>query len=328
MDLRIAVQDLAARHRLDGEGYRRLRQLAGLDAPPPSLQRWTPVGIGALAAALVGLGLVFWVAANWAALGRFGQFAVLEALVVAGGVAAWLRPGVQRAALALLALLGTGALWAFFGQTYQTGADAWQLFALWAALMLPLALAVRSDIVWAPWAVVAVTGIALWMQTHTAHRWRFEAQDLRPQLVGWAAALLIVGGLSAAGRRWTGAGLWSLRTAVVLAAAVITGTALGGLFQARVGLQYPLGLLVLVAVAAGFASRRAFDLFGLSALVLALNGALVAGLARWLFADGSRGAGDPIGRTLLIGLVAAGLLAASVSWVLALARARRAQGIA
>ena len=40
--------------------------------------------------------------------------------------------------MGLLAMLGMGALFAYFGQTYQTGADPWQLFALWAALSLPL----------------------------------------------------------------------------------------------------------------------------------------------------------------------------------------------
>ena len=45
------------------------------------------------------------------------------------------------ALLGLLALLGIGGLFAYFGQTHQTGADPWQLFALWAALVLPLRLA-------------------------------------------------------------------------------------------------------------------------------------------------------------------------------------------
>ena len=79
--------------------------------------------------------------------------------------AAW-RPAA-RAPLALLALLGIGGLFAYFGQTYQTGADPWQLFAWWAALALPLCLGVRSDVLWAPWAAVAVGAISLWVHAHT-----------------------------------------------------------------------------------------------------------------------------------------------------------------
>jgi Predicted membrane protein (DUF2157) len=326
MDHRIAVQQLAASHQLDRLRYRQLLALAGLQAQPAAVLRWGPRVTGVLGATLLGLGLVFWIAANWDTLGRFGQFALLQAVLLASGVAAWLRSGLQRAAAALLTVLATGALWGFFGQTYQTGADAWTLFALWAALVLPLALAVRSDVVWVPWAAVAMTAVALWMQTHTAHRWRFEGQDLQPQLIGWAAALLVVGGLSVPARHFTGAGPWSLRCAVVLASAVLGGTALGGLFQVSVGPQYPLGLLVLLALAAGLASRRAFDLFGLSALTLAINVLLVAGLARWLFMPDVAGDGDPTPRLLLIGLAAAALLAFSVSRLLALARRRRDPG--
>jgi hypothetical protein len=326
METRVALFQLAARHGLDGPETARLLALAGLDDEPAGLTRGLARATAVLAAVLLGLGLVFWVAANWALLGRWGQFVLLQGFVLGTALAAWARPGAARAPLALLALLGTGALFAYFGQTYQTGADAWQLFAWWAALTLPLALAVRHDIVWAPWSLVAMTAVALWMQTHTAHRWRFEPQDLQAQLVGWIAAVLIVAGLSAPLRRWSGAGLWSLRSAVVLAAFIVSGTAIGGLLHGSVGAQYPAGLAVIAAGLALLGSRRAFDIFALSALTLALDGLLIAGLVRLLFA-GSGGA-DPIGRMLLVGLVAAALLAFSVSQVLKLARRRREEGLA
>jgi len=63
--------------------------------------------------------------------------------------------------------------------------------------------------------------------------------------------------------------------------------------------------------------RAAFDVFVLSAVALSLNTLLVSGLSRWLFDDHR---GDPIGSLLLIGLVAAGLLAASVSLILKLGK--------
>jgi hypothetical protein len=69
---------------------------------------------------------------------------------------------------------------------------------------------------------------------------------------------------------------------------------------------------------------RSFDVFALSAAALGLNTLLVAGLGRLLFEHS--GSGDPIGRLFLLGLVAAGLLAASVSGVLRLARSRAEPG--
>ena len=322
MDLRLALHELAEQHRLDGPSARRLEALAAFDAEPKGLQRGLPLGLAALAAALIGLGLIFWIAANWETLGRFGRFAVLQAAVLAMGLGALWRPA-WRAPLALLVLLATGALFAYFGQTYQTGADPWQLFALWAALTLPMALAARSDLVWAPWGLVVFVGIALWIQAHTGHRWRVDPGDLAVHLAGWAASLAAVVSLGALGRRVTGAGIWSLRTAVTLAVIVVTSTALGGLFSRSVGTHYVFGLIVLAALAVAFVPQRSFDVFALSAAALGLNTLVVAGLGSLLLENAG---GDPIGRLFLLGIAAAGLLAASVSGVLRLSRAHGAAG--
>src|SRR3982751_3055676 len=184
MDLRLALSEIAAEHRLDAAATRRLEDLAGLHAEPAALDTLLPRGVAVLAATLGGLGIVFWIAANWATLGRFGRFALLEVFVVAiCGGALW-KPAA-RAPLGLLALLAIGALFAYFGQSYQTGADPWQLFAVWAVLALPLCLAARSDVLWAPWALVVMTGISLWVHAHTSHRWRVQTDDLAVHLSGW-----------------------------------------------------------------------------------------------------------------------------------------------
>ena len=60
MDLRLALHELAAQHRLDAAAARRLQALAGFDAEPAALRRWLPIGMAVLAAALLGLGLIFW----------------------------------------------------------------------------------------------------------------------------------------------------------------------------------------------------------------------------------------------------------------------------
>lgn len=283
---------------------------------PAGLTRWLPRGLAVLAAVLVGFGLVMWVAANWDEFGRFGRFALLMSFIGVMGTGAALRPSL-RAPLGLLVLLGIGALFAYFGQTYQTGADPWQLFALWALLALPLCLGARSDVLWAPWALVVVTAISLWTHARLGHRWRVEPGDLATHALAWLAAAVLVAGLSRALQRYTGAGLWGLRTAATLAVVMTTAAALGGLFHRPVAPHYLLGLLLLAGAAGLLCLRQAFDLFALSAVALGLNTLLVAGLARALFDDHQ---GDAIGSLLLIGLVAAGLLAGSVSAILKLAR--------
>jgi uncharacterized membrane protein len=316
MNLRPPLFDLAIRYRLDGPAARRLFQLAGLDAEPAGLDRWLPRGTALLAAALAGLGLILWVAANWDALGRIGQFALLQGLVLAAGVGALVLPA-GRPALGLLALLAIGGLLAFLGQTYQTGADPWQLFAWWCLLALPLAFAVRSDVLWTPWALVAMTAIALWAQAHGSRSWAVGPDDPAVLAWAWGAALLVVGALGPAARRFTGAGLWSLRLAATLAVALVTFTALSGLFFGDSLARYGLGLLVLTAAALVLVLPRVFELGTLSAVVLGLDTLLTAGLGHWLFREASWG--DDIGRLFVLGLFAAGLLALSVTVLLRLA---------
>ena len=84
----------------------------------------------------LGAALIFFVAANWAAIGRFGKFALVEAVVIAAvGIYAALGPERASGKAALLvATLALGALLAFVGQTYQTGADTFELFSSWAAI--------------------------------------------------------------------------------------------------------------------------------------------------------------------------------------------------
>ena len=319
MNLRLAVFDLAAARQLAPQARQRLLQLAGLGAEPAALPSRLAQGLAVLAAALGGLGLVMWVAANWEDFGRMGRFALLQGVVVAMGIGAWWRPAA-RAALGLLTLLGVGALFAYFGQTYQSGADPWQLFALWAALGLPLALGVRSDVVWAPWTLVAMTGVSLWTRANTrdARSWGDVGLDTTPvYLMAWALSIALVLALGPAWRRKTGAGAWALRTAVTLAVGAITLSALVGLFGSRIELLYGLGLLVVGSAGVLLSRRGHFDIFALSAVALALDTLLVCGLGRWLFLlfrDGESMA------LLLTGLAAAALLAVSVQWVMRVAR--------
>lgn len=316
MDLRLVVQQLAIEHGLDARARGRLERIAGFGAEPAALQRTMAIGVAVLAAALLGLGLIFWIAANWEALGRFGRFGLLQGVILAMGIGA-IRRHRQRTALALVVLLATGGLFAYFGQTYQTGADPWQLFALWAALTLALCLGLRSEVLWVPWVVVAMTAVSLWVHAHSGHRWSVRPADLTVHAIGSIAALAIVAAMSPPLRARTGAGLWSLRIAAALAVVMLTLAALGGLFHPSVSAQFPLALAALVAMGAVFATRRSFDVFALSAVALGIDTLLVAGLARWLFEGGVR---EPIGMMLVIGGVAAAVLAATVSVVLKVSR--------
>jgi uncharacterized membrane protein len=297
MDLRLALYELAARHRLDAAGSDKLAQMAGLNREPAQLAYWLPRGVAVLAAALGGFGVILWIAANWETLGRFGRFALLQALFLVVCVGALVKLNV-RVPLGLMALLSIGGLFAYFGQTYQTGADPWQLFAVWAVLALPLTLSVRSDVLWTPWALIVSTGISLWVYAHTSHSWRVEPQDLRIYAVAWSAALALTLALSPVFQRWSGSGPWAMRTAVTLVTIMITTTSLGALFDREASLLYVLGLCLLAGAGFALASQRLFEIFGLSAVCLGLNVLLIFGLGKALF-SGARGE-DWIGARLRV----------------------------
>ena len=125
-----------------------------------------------LAVLLLASGLVTWVAANWANWGHVTKFALAQAAVlIPAGLAVLFRRrtggwghdlGVP-AALTGLAAVATGGLLALIGQTYQTGADPWQLFALWTVLIIPWVFTVRSVFLSVLWMVLINTALYLWI---------------------------------------------------------------------------------------------------------------------------------------------------------------------
>ena len=101
-----------------------------------------------LAVGLFSSGVVTFIASNWELLTKFQKlYGVQTLLVVVTLLAVWIyhresRQGstVKSYALFFVSLIVIGALLALIGQIYQTGADPWQLFALWTLLQLPLLL--------------------------------------------------------------------------------------------------------------------------------------------------------------------------------------------
>src|SRR2546423_2492933 len=117
-------------------------------------------------AVALGSALVFFIAHNWNDLGKFAKFALAEVLLVGAVLGYWLS-GPDRAsgkASLLVACIVLGALLALFGQTYQTGADTWELFATWAALMIPWVLVARFAGLWILLIAVVNTAIVLYFR--------------------------------------------------------------------------------------------------------------------------------------------------------------------
>jgi uncharacterized membrane protein len=256
--------------------------------------------------------LAFFVAYNWSALGRFAKFGLVQALLLAA-IAIYWKLGPDRAS-AKAALFSTavlmGVLLALFGQTYQTGADTWELFATWAALILPWVLLGRLAALWLFWIALLNVSIMLYFSVF-------------PSVLGWIPTiertLLLLFALdTAALAAWQLVGRhipwlaqrWAVRVLAVGSAAAATGLALHAIFawdeaSGVAAVLYPvwLGALYLVY------RRLLPDLFMLalgclSAIVVATGG-LTEHVLDW---------NEP-GGFLLIAVVVVGMAAAAAVWL-------------
>lgn len=137
---------------------------------PPSTAQWRRFTLNALGLAGISslsAGGVFFLAANWQLMNRWQRFSLFEALFLLSAVVAWHARAEslwRQAALAALTVLG-GVLLGLYGQTYQTGADTYELFLTWATIALPFAWLSRHPAHWALWALIANIGFGLFVDT-------------------------------------------------------------------------------------------------------------------------------------------------------------------
>jgi uncharacterized membrane protein len=119
-------------------------------------------------------GLIFFFAYNWADISRFSKFGIIQTFIVLASVALVFLvkpnhskstqpvkqplPVLFRAITFFIALL-IGSLLALIGQTYQTGADPWQLFFIWSVFITPLAIISRDNLIWILW--LGLLGLSL-----------------------------------------------------------------------------------------------------------------------------------------------------------------------
>lgn len=140
-----ALHRLRAAGVLDDAALRGALALALRTPPLDAWHRFLDRALLGTGAALVLAGILYFFARNWADLGRFGRFALVEAAMLVAALVAW-RGGLDRltgqiGGLAVTVLAGVAL--AVVGQSYQLGADPWRLFAVTSALGVPWLLATR-----------------------------------------------------------------------------------------------------------------------------------------------------------------------------------------
>ncbi len=205
--------------------------LSGLRPSRAEWRQFTVLAMRFAAVLSLAAGMVFLVAFNWQTLGLYARFAMVEAPLLTALIIAWAKgtdPVSGKLSL-MLAVLLTGCLLALFGQTYQTGANLYELFFAWAALALPWVMACRYAPCWALWLLLINTAVGLYAGAMgTPDLWRWTPW-LLPFALDVAIYVALIG-LS----RCSGLGLgerWLQRA--VMAAAMAFGT--GGMLSLIVG---------------------------------------------------------------------------------------------
>lgn len=269
MTILSSLNALADTYQLSVEQRTRLLGFATPIIDPAQQLRLLRRGAGITGAVLAGVGIICWIAANWHGQSRATNFVILQCLIVASCGGAFFRHGA-RPALGMAAFISIGALLAFFGQTYQAGGDAWQLFALWAGLAVPLCLGVRHDAVWTGWALVALSAVSLAMHQSLIEALRYRTFAPLSFLIAWGTPLLLVFLLGPPTRKLTGAGNWTVRSLVGLTTLMILEPALKGLFEGADEATW-LAFILLIALGRLFCEQEWHDTTALCCIGLSLN---------------------------------------------------------
>jgi len=322
-ELRDEIIEWAANGNLNPADVPRALEIAGLT---PELSDWRKflrtllLWTGSI---LLASGVIFFFGYNWQSLHRFGKFALAESIFVAALIATW-RLGIERPA-GKAALLGTvlltGALLALLGQTYQTGADAFELWAYWAALILPWVIAARFAPLWLLWIGLLNLSVAMFFQARSWGAFGF--------LLGTSGMLWALLGINALALASWEVGLvrgipwlerWGARVVATLTGGFATTIGILCAVESREigGWQAILAYIAWLVATYLYYRLRVFDVFMLAGAVLSVIVVVAAFLGEHLLRH------EDAGGFLLIGLVVIGMSGAGGWWIRQMLRERSA----
>ncbi len=261
-------------------------------------------------------GVIFFIAFNWLAMDKMVKLGGLQVLVVSCAVGAWWR-GIDRVegrALLFAACLLVGVFLAAFGQVYQTGADAWELFRGWALLIACWVIVSRAPVHWL--LLLAVTDAAITLYFDQVHFYRWES-SLFVWLILAATQFLALAGFEYGSRRgyfrlpqiWP---RWLLMPVLLFTlAAPTTILIFSDTYSALEVLLTPLGLAALMVGGYRFYRHVARDLFPLTCIGFCCAWIVTVLVFRGLDVFTHAGCGALV----LVGLLVVGMLAFLVRWV-------------
>jgi uncharacterized membrane protein len=316
--------------RIEKEALSDAVRLAGCIPSPARWRRFLDALTLWIGSVFLAAAVIFFFAFNWRALDRFSRFGTVEGLLVLAVLVAW-RKGLERTsgkAALLMATMLTGGLLALEGQTYQSGADPWELFALWAICTLPWAAIARFPALWLVWLALVNVACTLYYCTITPNNVLSMLRMLEFDTLLWVLAA--VNTLSLAvwetgycrGVSWL-TDRWPPRLMVTASAACFTTLAVKGICSgygsAGSALYQIPAYLLWLAQAHTVYRRKLPDLYVLALGVLSLIIVLTVLLCQNIFSHSFQS-----GALLMVAIMVLGLSAAGGWWLRQVAREEQA----
>jgi uncharacterized membrane protein len=316
------ILDWAQAARIAPESLRRALQVGGVLPDRDQWRNFLDQLLLWLGAVMVASALVFFLAYNWRDLGRYARFALAEGALLAAlaylGARGFERPAGK--AVLVAAAIFTGALLALIGQTYQTGADPYELFAAWAVSIIPWALLGRLPALWILWLALVNLAVVLYFQAFSG----VFGVLFGPKEQLWLLFGLNTGALAAwellarAGLDWLRE-RWAARVIATAGGACITALAMFAVLDTAGGWRELLVWLAWLGAAYAVYRRRLKDVYVLAGAVLSAIVMVASILSRHLLSRHFEAGG-----LLLIGLVVIGMSAAGGYWLKQVAGEREA----
>ncbi|MCW8932291.1 MAG: DUF2157 domain-containing protein [Gammaproteobacteria bacterium] len=257
--------------------------------------------------------MLFFIAYNWNEIGRFAKFAMVESVMILAIIAYWrLGSNSMTGKVSLVsATLFLGVLLGLYGQTYQTGADPWQLFFYWAIFMLPWALVGRFAALWIIWIILLNISIVLYYSVFSGlFGFVFNSEmKLLWLLFIFNTFVLIVWELLSMKWHWLDKA-WAIRLLAVASGLCVTTLVLESIFSSA-GFSSLSALVWGLWMAALFYTYRILkhDLFMLAGFCFSGIVVLVSFLGNQMLQQGDASA------FLILALIVIGLGAGSAIWL-------------
>ncbi|WP_118972839.1 DUF2157 domain-containing protein [Taibaiella koreensis] len=254
------------------------------------------IGLGL---AFVLAGIIFFFAFNWASLHKVIKLGLVETLIAVCIAVVVLNKRldekIKNILLATASIL-VGALFAVFGQIYQTGADAYDLFLGWTLAILIWTLVSGFPVLWFIFMLLCNATLCLYIEQRTSH---VEAIEMLSWLFGLNALFALLVEAVALGRPVQDKTGWLSGLAAIAAVCSITIAVCLGIIDRSPGFSISL-LLAIAGFAAGiWYGLRHRKLLYLALIPFAVIIILITAIVRPF--------NDPVGIFFLVSLLIIGL---------------------